>query len=375
MTITDVNEQLYQQRRAAIESGRWTRRDDGSYVAWDRAEVLGREGLDMTTGRAALYTSTPAWHGLGTVIPGGISDIDEVLRLGGIDFDVEKRDVRYSFMGDADAVPALRTMPGQYVTVRSDTGAALGVVGSRYEVIQNRELFTFLEDLVDHHGVIWESAGALRDGRRVFVCMRLPENVIIDRGGLADEIVLILSVINSHDGRGTAEAVPSGWRIVCANTERFALRDAVSRWSIRHTSGALGRIEEARRALGLTVEYAHAFEEEETALARTDIALDEFHRVIADLWPVDRDATARTTGMADRRRETLTAMFEGESVRVGRTAYAAERSITDYLDHVAPRRPGKTMTEEIARATALMEGADDAIKTQAHRRLMALVRR
>jgi len=33
------------------------------------------------------------------------------------------------------------------------------------------------------------------------------------------------------------------------------------------------------------------------------------------------------------------------------------------------------MTEEIARATALIEGTDDEIKTRAHRRLMLLVRR
>ncbi|MGW9032083.1 DUF932 domain-containing protein [Streptomyces sp. NPDC055722] len=43
--------------------------------------------------------------------------------------------------------------------------------------------------------------------------------------------------------------------------------------------------------------------------------------------------------------------FRTETERVGRTAYAAERAITGYRDHVAPRRPGKTMAEEIARAT------------------------
>ncbi|MER6739020.1 hypothetical protein [Streptomyces puniciscabiei] len=38
--------------------------------------------------------------------------------------------------------------------------------------------------------------------------------------------------------------------------------------------------------------------------------------------------------------------------------------------HRAPRRPGQTMTEEIARATAALEGADDDMKTKAHRRLL-----
>lgn len=368
--MTDVNTQFNEQRARQFESTGAVRQADGTWQGsgWDSGEVLGRDGLDTTTGKAALYTSTPAWHGLGEVIPGGICEIDKVLDLGGIAYGVDKRVVRYSVGGES------RTFAERFVTVRDDTGDALGVVSDRYQVIQNREIFTFLEDLVATFGVVWESAGALRGGRRVFVTMRVPETVVIDRGGLDDEIVLFIAAINSHDGRSLAETVVTPWRVVCANTERFALRDARARWGIRHTSGALQRLEEARRTLGLTVKYAGTFAEEETALARTDLAVDEFHKVIADLWPVDDDAPVRTVNAAERRTETLDAMFRNESERAGRTAYAAERALTDYLDHFAPRRPGKTMTEEVARATAVLEGTDDDTKTRAHRRLMTLVR-
>ncbi|MGW5259664.1 DUF932 domain-containing protein [Microbispora sp. NPDC004025] len=374
MTI-DVNQQLYDQRRAAVASGRWTRRDDGSYVAYDRAEVVGRDGLDMTLGAAALYTTTPAWHGLGNVVPGGTSDIGRVLALGGIDFEVARREVRFSFMGEGEATPSLRTFDGQYVTVRTDTGDPLGVVGARYEVIQNRDLFTFLEDLVGEHDMIWESAGALRGGRKVFVSMRLPESVTIDAEGIADEIVPFVVMLNSHDASSPAQALVTPWRPVCANTERFAVHDAYTRWSVRHTAGALDRIHEARRALGLTVAYYEEWATEETQLAQTAVVLDDVRRLIDDLWPVDEDAPLRTTNRADARREQVMAMYENEADRLGRTAYAAERAVTAYLDHIAPRRPGKTMTEEIARATALLEGADDEIKTKAHKRLMLLARR
>lgn len=369
---TDVNQQLFDQRRSMMGAAGGNRRADGAMIGtgWDRGEVVGRDGLDTTTGEAALYSAVPAWHGLGNIIPGGIFDIAEVLRLGGIAYEVEKRATRYTFDGE------LRTDPDHLVTVRDDTGAALGSVGRRYEVIQNRSLFTFLEDLVAEHGVIWESAGALRGGRRVFVSMRVPESVIVDPGGLDDEIVLFIAAINSHDGRSKAETVLTPWRILCGNTERFALRDARARWGIRHTSGALDRIMEARRTLGLSVAYGEQFAAEETALARTDLAVADFHKVIADLWPDNDDEdSARATGIAERRVERLDAMFASETERAGRTAYAGERAITDYLDHVAPRRPGKTMTEEIARATALLEGADDKVKNTAHRRLMTLVNR
>lgn len=376
MTI-DVNQQFDQARRDRMAFTGATRRADGTYVGtgWDANEVIGRDGLDTTLGQAALYTSTPAWHDLGNVIPGGTDDIDQVLTLGGIGFGVEKRNVRYSFMGEDDATPSLRTADDYFVTVRTDTGTPLGVVGSKYEVIQNRDLFVFLQDLVADHGVIWESAGALRGGKRVFVTMRLPETVRIDQQGIDDEIVPFVVMLNGHDGRSPAQALVTPWRVVCSNTERFAVRDAHSTWKVRHTASALDRIAEARRTLGLTVEYYQEWAAEETLLAQTEIAMRDFEKLVTDLWPVKDDAPQRTRNAAARRSEQLGQMYRAETERLGRTAYAAERTITDYLDHVAPRRPGKTMTEEIARATALLEGADDEIKNNAHKRLMTLVRR
>lgn len=417
MTITDVNAAFAAEkttqladRRAARDARIKAETDKAAWIAgevaqgrmiqiapdryrvvqgWDRGEtftvnrnalgqveVVANHGLDVATdGTVALYAAVPAWHVLGQIIPGGISDIEEVLRLGGIGFGVERREVRYSFMTETEERPTLRTAPGQYVTVRTDTGDALGVVGSKYTPIQNRDLFTFLEDLVNESGVIWESAGSLRSGRRVFVSMRLPKSVTIDAAGINDEIVPFVVMLNSHDGNSPAQALVTPWRPVCANTERLAVRDAHTRWTVRHTSGALDRIAEARRTLGLTVAYYEEWAAEETMLAQTSILLDDVRKVIDDLWPVEEDATLRTRNAADRRREVLMAMYENEADYLGRTAYAAERAVTAYLDHVAPRRPGRTMTEEIARATALLEGADDETKTKVHKRLMLLTRR
>lgn len=202
-------------------------------------------------------------------------------------------------------------------------------------------MFGFLQDLADNHNILWESAGATRGGRRVFITMQIPSSIVIDRGGLDDEIRLFIVAVNSHDGSSQMEVLATPWRVVCGNTERFALRDAVYRWSIRHTAGALDRLEEARRTLGLTLRYAGRFEAEQNALVRTDLAIDDFHAVIAALWPLDDDATDRARRSAQRRTDRLDAMFRTESTRVGRNAYAGERAITDYLDHIAPAAPAR----------------------------------
>ncbi|MEU7407664.1 DUF932 domain-containing protein [Streptomyces sp. NPDC044948] len=331
------------------------------------AEIIAQHGLDTRAdGTIALYASSPAWHGLGQIVPSGTTDIDAVLELSGLDFDVTTVPAMYVWNGD------LRQHADQFHTVRADTGAALGVVGARYAPIQNRQGFEFLQELVGRFDVVWESAGLLRGGRRVFISIRLPEAVRVDADGINDLIVPYVAVMNDHTGNGQFQCVVTPWRPVCANTERFAVRDAHTRWAVRHTAGATSHIKEARRTLGLSVRYFEQFSAEETALARTDIALDDFHQVIADLWPLDDDAPTRTRANHAVRTATLTHRFDTETAHVGRTAYAAERAITGYLDHVAPRRPGKTMTEEIARATAALEGADDDIKSKAHKRLLLL---
>ena len=357
------------------DPGNW---DDGEVWTMRDGQVLPQHGLDQTSGQAALYTTTPAWHGLGNVIPGGTRDIGQVLQLGGIDFEVTRRPVLFrADVTDPDS--PIWTLPEQFVTVREDTGAGLGVVGSRYEVFQNLEIFEFLQDLVDKYDVVWESAGALREGRRVFVCMRLPQIVTIDAGGINDQIVPFIAAVNSHDGSSQAQLVVTPWRIACGNTERFALRDAVTRWGVRHTRNwnDRQRVAEARRALGLSVKYYEAFAAEEEALARTELALAEFHAVVEDLWPApDADAPKRSLTNHANRVQTLTGLYRSNAERLGGTAYAAERAITEYADWKTAVRPTGSLRGNnlAARATAVMEGTNDEVKTKAHRRLLTLAR-
>lgn len=367
--------------KARVRAGTVERLRDGRYrvlTGRDAGELLTargvpQHGLDQSRGTAALYTTVPAWHSLGNVIPGGTSDIDKALELGGIDYEVQTAPATYPWNGNS------RMHEGLLHTVRTDTGTSLGVVGEGYEVIQNRRAFEFLQELVNDSGAIWESAGALRGGRKVFVAMRLPQQVTVDAGGINDEVIPFIVAINSHDGGSAFQVVATPWRPVCANTERLAVQDAITRWTIRHTRRATDRIREARRTLGLSIKYYDNWAAEETALARTNLAINEFNEVIDALWPLEDEASARSTRAAAARRDRLHGLFAEEAERTGRTAFAAERSVTDYLDHYAPIRPSAAsgLRDNLpgARGLRLLEGADDALKTKAHQRLMLLRQR
>lgn len=362
-----------------LGDGRYRITDPGS---WDNGEiwtmrdglVLPEHGLDTTTGKVALYSAAPSWHEVGTVIDGGTSDIDVVLDAGGIGFTVALRPVLYQPLVDGPT----DVLADKFVTVREDTGAGLGVVGADYTVIQNRQMFEFLQDLVAQYDVVWDSAGALRDGRKVFVSMRLPNTVVIDAAGINDQIVPYIANINSHDGSCIAHVVASPWRIRCGNTERFAVRDAFARWGVRHTRNARDRIDEARRTLGLTVKYFDNWAAEEEALAQTELAIDEFRKVVEDLWPAPEDgASKRKVTNHTRRLDTLTQLYDSNSAELGRTAYAGERAITEYTDWKTGIRPTGSLKGRnlAARATAVLEGNQDEQKNKAHERLLTLVGR
>ncbi|MEV4517860.1 DUF932 domain-containing protein [Dactylosporangium sp. NPDC049525] len=375
----DVDARVAAGKLIPLGNGRFQVNDPDS---WDNGEtllqqgglVLPQHGLDTSRGQVALYSSVPAWHQLGNVVPGGTSNVEMVLELGGIDFEVARRPVEYRNTFDGPN----RVLPEQFVTVRDDTGAGLGVVGSKYEVLQNRDAFAFLQDLVDLHDVVWESAGAVRDGRKVFVCMRLPNTVTIDAAGVADQIIPFIVALNSHDGSSLFQVVVTPWRPVCRNTERFAVRDAHTRWGVRHTRNALDRIEEARRTLGLSVQYFDEFAAEEEALARTEVTLAEFRHVVDDLWqPPADDASTRSRNIHRRRVDELVDLYTANTAQLGRTAYAAERAVTEYTDWRQTVRPTGSLRGNnlAARATAVLEGGNDEVKSRAHRRLLTLVRR
>jgi phage/plasmid-like protein (TIGR03299 family) len=348
--------------------------DHGEILRLSDGQLLPQHGLDTSRGQVALYSSVPAWHQLGNVVPGGTSHVDEVLTLGGIDFDVIRRPVEYRTRLDG----TYRLLPDTFVTTRSDTGAGLGVVGGRYEVLQNADAFAFLQQLVDRYDVIWESAGAVRGGRRVFVSLRLPDTVTIDAGGIADQIIPFVVALNSHDGSSPFQVVVTPWRPVCRNTERFALRDAVSRWSVRHTRSVRDRVDEARRTLGLSLSYFEQFAAEEETLAQTDMTVADFRRLVDQLWqPPADDANQRTTTNHRRRLDQLTGLWESTTGQLGATAYAAERAITEFTDWKQTIRPAGSLRGDnlAARATAVLEGSNDALKSRAHRHLLTLTRR
>jgi phage/plasmid-like protein (TIGR03299 family) len=348
---------------------------------WDRGEtfrlqnrdgllqdVIASHGLDTkANGETALYLKDePAWHSLGQVIPGGLHTAADVLKAAGLDWEVGVEAAK--FMD--------KIIPGKFVTYRKDTMDPLGVVGNIYTPFQNLQSYSFLDELLEF-GMVAETAGSWRGGTRTFISARIPEDLILDPDGIADPIRQYLMISNSHDGTTPVRAVVTPWRPVCRNTERFALRDAKTKWSVRHTKNAAAKVEEAKRALKLTHEFYTEWVEEETKLLHTEFAPNYVDALINQVWgEPDKDATKRAKTADAERRNQIHNLFSQESNRSGQNAYSAERAVTEYVDHFVKLRPRNDLKGNILAALgqAILEESQDDVKTKAHDKLMLLVK-
>jgi phage/plasmid-like protein (TIGR03299 family) len=303
--------------------------------------------LEILNGTAGSFVSARehAWHRLGTVLD-DVFTAEQAMRyahLGG--WNVRKVALQTVPQIDANGVTAPMEVADRFATVRtnpvSGTPDVLGVVGPDYHVIQNEEHAELLNAVVDESGAHFETAGSLRGGTQVFLSMKLPRGILI--GGV-DPVDLYLIATNSHDGSSAFRLLVSPVRVVCANTQAAAFRSMRSSFSIRHTSGAKGRIEQARQALGMTWEYVGAFQDAAERMISADIDRAEFARIIAQTWPETTGTTKRADNTAARRAQdiqnlrtaspTLPDEFRG-------TRWGAYQAITEYIDHVAPTRGGK----------------------------------
>jgi hypothetical protein len=182
-------------------------------------ELRQRAGLDVSTGKVAVMAAGEAarkalWHRLGVQVRDAVSS-DQAIALASLNWRVEKVPTSYQWNGES------RKMGDVFALVRSDTGAHLGTVGNRYQVIQNAEAFRFMDAVLAEHGAKYETAGAIYGGAKVWLQVSLPQAAFTLAGN--DRVEATALFTNPQDGSGVARCIPTSDRVVCANTLRVAV--------------------------------------------------------------------------------------------------------------------------------------------------------
>lgn len=208
------------------------------------------------TGRYSFFSvQQKAWHGLGRIVE-QYPTSEEAIKYAGLDYEVIKTSLYTRGTNIIETGSGIEItdnelhVPNYYANIRSDNNAILGVVGKDYHIVQNHEAFAFFDAIVGGgEGILYETAGALGDGERIFITAKLPDYIRVGNGDDVTEKYIFLTT--SHDGSGSITAAFTPIRIVCQNTLNASLRSMSNVVRIKHTAGAKQRLEDAHKVMGL----------------------------------------------------------------------------------------------------------------------------
>jgi phage/plasmid-like protein (TIGR03299 family) len=278
------------------------------------------------------------WHELGAVLERPPASIADAIEASGLGWRVAKEPLTVDRSNDplAGETP-YEPFDGWYATVRQDTREVLGIVGERYEVVQNHEAFAFLDQLIGS-SLHFETAGSLSSGRQVWVLTTLPDH--LDVGG--DTVSRYVLLQNSHDGSTAVTVATTPIRVVCRNTLTWALHEARQKFTLRHTETVKHRVQEARRVLDISIDYYKQFKAIGDRLASERCTERQLRAALDELYPLGRTdyASSRARRSREQRRATIIELFLHGDTQGNAPAskWAAVNAIVEYQDWLRPLR-------------------------------------
>lgn len=211
--------------------------------------------LNFKAGKASFFTlKEKAWHGLGTIVEEA-KTAEEVMKIANLDFEVVKRQSHITGEGYE-----LLDLPGTFGTLRTDTNEVLGTVGSDYKVVQNIEAFNFINNIIAKGDAIFETAGVLGKGEKIFVTAKLPDYIRIE--GTDDVIEKYILFTNGHTGKDAVIATLTPIRVVCNNTLNMALQTCSNTMRFKHSGNVQDKLKQGLELMGLARKYVNQLDNE-----------------------------------------------------------------------------------------------------------------
>jgi phage/plasmid-like protein (TIGR03299 family) len=286
----------------------------------------------------------------------------------GIDWTVSLADLQALALNDSGV--STLDVPNKFATIRTnkDGGqSVLGTVGGRYKVLQNGEMFSALDALVDSGDARYAYAGEIKGGAQVYMVLELPKDVKIGN----DPHKAYLVARTSHDGSCALQIAPSVNRLRCTN-QIAGIFNKSATYTLKHTTNADFSIEDIKRIIPVTYTGIEQYELIGNKLIGETVSDQEVDTIFKKMWSLpsgieqapynmlstgekgryNRAMTARSTAKAIYRGDT------GTQEELYGTAFGAFQAIVEYVDHYSHAK-------EATRAERNLTGMADKAKTQA----------
>jgi len=314
----------------------------------------------------AAFSVLPAWHGLGTVFDHTMSSA-EAITAAQLNWQVKQESLAY-IRWENDHPKEVVPVP-VLANLRSDNNEYLGTVTKSYQLVQNQEAFSFLDELIEEKKMEYEAAFSLNGGKKVVLLGRLPqEDTIVKKDRQLRYVLLSLS----HDGTGAIRFGPTSVRVVCANTYSLALNEGTTEEiALRHTGNISDKLERARGILLKLQKKFDDYRDKAKLLTKHRMTKEEWKEYLEILCPTlnpkDPDYTVGRFKRLEVTRKAIEATYHNANNSIPgmeETPWAAFCAVTEHIDHL-PRRGGNRKVRAEARFNVCLYGPGRDMKNRA----------
>lgn len=278
---------------------------------------------------------TASWSNIGKDVS-QCRDLNHVLTASGLDYEVTKKPVFAQVGGDN---PAFNPIPNRFVTVRNNDGHMYDVVSDKFQVVQNRDAFDFVNYMGED--LTFEKAGETSNGM-VYVIGKLPEVDI-----LGDTFTPHVIFRNGFSGKVKITAAICPLRVVCQNQFNFAFKNTQNAVTIRHVGNAEAKLQEAREVLKLSADYMSEIDAMANQYVGVKITPDQLEKVVNQMFPmtnIESMNSFKRHQLEEARAAFINAHNADDNGNFRGTAWGLINAYTDYITHKVPM--GKSETKE-----------------------------
>ncbi|CAJ4212519.1 phage/plasmid-like TIGR03299 family protein [Burkholderia pseudomallei] len=282
--------------------------------------------------QSMAFVGQQPWHGLGNKLAPK-QPLQTWAKAAGMDWSIEEAEVR--FVAGNKNLGSIHAFPEQKVLYRSDNKAPLSVVSARYQVVQPAEILEFYRDLTEHSGFELETAGVLKDGKKLWALARTGQSVTLKGKDTVNGYVLLATAC---DGTLATTAQHTSVRVVCNNTLQIALGDSAGTVKVGHRSQFDAQA--VKRQLGIAVSSWDAFMVRMKALSErkmSDAAAEKFLRRVLT-YPTTNPANRDVLAVNERAIKAVAELYSGRGkgadlAAASGTAWGLLNAVTEYVDH------------------------------------------
>jgi len=292
----------------------------------------------------------------------------------GLDWTVKLTDIQSyvtNQVNDYEAVTDYYPIANRKAVLRlGDENKVIGVVGHKYKVVQNMEVFSALDTLVDSGDARYAAAGEYNGGASVWMVLEIPKGIEVAN----DPHAAFLLVRTSHDGSASVAIKPIIERLFCSNQINGLIsnkRYNSYTYRMKHTSNSKLSVDDIRNIIKLTYDAVNEYQLTADAL----LGIEKSHKQARDffekVWTLPaevanspyhllnqgqkRQHTIATTAR-ERAYDIYTESPTQENIRG--TAFGLWQAVIEYADHFAG-------TNDNRRAVNALSGGSDKVKTKA----------